>query len=331
KPQELHGEAPYWLTVSLLVIVPLAFSSAVYRIYTVPKFAVLLTGSSALLILLIWTAMRTPEVPDDVRRSLASRHVLLVSLYTAVILISTVFGVAPIASFFGSSYGQMGLLTHLSFFIVFISLICIAGSEKRFRGVLWAMTLTGLAVATYALVQFLGKDPFVPPRLYIFESDAGAVLRVISTIGHSNYLGNFLLYIAPLGVALALVSRGSARRAATAASVLSVLAIAFSGTRGAWVGLVIAALVLLLLLRPAKTEKVGAPERRQTIWRAVVIALGVLALLAIVSVSSASRSLVLRARSMIHENTGAGRTLLWRDSMKMVRDYAIVGCGPEAF
>ncbi|HXU34880.1 MAG TPA: O-antigen ligase family protein [Blastocatellia bacterium] len=296
-----------------------------------PKFAVLLTGSSALLILLIWTAMRTPEVPDDVRRSLASRHVLLVSLYTAVILISTVFGVAPIASFFGSSYGQMGLLTHLSFFIVFISLICIAGSEKRFRGVLWAMTLTGLAVATYAFVQFFGKDPFVPPRLYIFESDAGAVLRVISTIGHSNYLGNFLLYIAPLGVALALVSRGSARRAATAASVLSVLAIAFSGTRGAWVGLVIAALVLLLLLRPAKTEKVGAPERRQTIWRAVVIALGVLALLAIVSVSPASRSLVLRARSMIHENTGAGRTLLWRDSMKMVRDYAIVGCGPEAF
>lgn len=331
KPQERPGEATYWLTVSVLVIVPLAFSSAVYRIYTVPKFAVLLTGAAALVPLLIWTAMKAPELLNDVRRSLASRHVLLVSLYTAVILISTVFGVAPIASFFGSSYAQMGLLTHLSFFIVFISLIGIAGSEKRFRGVLWAMTLTGLAVATYAFVQFFGKDPFIPARLYTFESEAGALLRVNSTIGHSNYLGNFLLYVAPLGAALALVSRGSARRAATAASVLSVLAIAFSGTRGAWVGLVVGALALLLLLRPGKTEQVAAPERRKTIWGAAVIALGVLVLLAIVSVSPASRSIVLRARSMIHENTGAGRTILWRDSMKMVKDYALAGCGPEGF
>src|SRR6266436_6205980 len=220
RPQERPGEATYWLTVSVLVVVPLAFSTAVYRIYTVPKFAVLLMGGAALIPLLIWTAMRTPELRDDVRQSLASRHVLLVSLYTFVILISTVFGVAPIASFLGSSYAQMGLLTHLSFFIVFVSLIGIAGSEKRFRGVLWAMTLTGLAVATYAFVQFFGKDPFIPARLYTFESEAGALLRVNSTIGHSNYLGNFLLYVAPLGAALALVSRGSARRAALAASIL---------------------------------------------------------------------------------------------------------------
>lgn len=330
KAQERHGEATYWLTVSVLVIVPLAFSSAVYRIYTVPKFAVLLTGAAALVPLLIWTAMKAPELLNDVRRSLASRHVLLISLYTVVIFISTVFGVAPIASFFGSSYAQMGLLTHLSFFIVFISLIGIAGSEKRFRGVLWAMTLTGLAVATYAFVQFFGKDPFIPARLYTFESEAGALLRVNSTIGHSNYLGNFLLYVAPLGAALALVSRGSARRAATAASVLSVLAIAFSGTRGAWVGLVVAGLALLLLLRPDRTKSI-APERRKTMLQVGVIALGVLVLLAIVSVSPASRSIVLRARSMIHENTGAGRTLLWRDSIKMVKDYVLAGCGPEGF
>lgn len=331
KPQERPGEAPYWLTVSLLVIVPLAFSSAVYRIYTVPKFAVLLTGSSLLVALLIWTAMRTPGLHDEMKQSLASRHVLLVSLYMAVVLISTVFGAAPVASFFGSSYAQMGLLTHLSFFVVFITLIGIGRSEKRFRGVLWAMTLTGLAVATYAFAQFFGKDPFIPARLYTFESDAGALLRVNSTIGHSNYLGNFLLYVAPLGVALALVSRGSARRAALASSILSVLAIAFSGTRGAWVGLVVAGLVLLLFLRPGGTKKGDGPKRRQTMWRAGAVALGVLVLFAIVSVSPASRSIVLRARSMIHENTGAGRTILWRDSVKMVKDYALVGCGPEGF
>lgn len=332
QPQE-HSpqrEAQYWLTVSLLVVVPLVFSTAVYRMFTVPKFAVLLTGSAALVPLLIWTAMRTSERNDEIGRSLASKHVLLVTLYTVIILISTLFGVAPIASIFGSSYGQMGLLTHLCFFVVFISLIAIAGSEKRFRGVLWAMTLTGLAVATYAFVQFFGKDPFISAKLYTFESEAGAVVRVNSTIGHSNYLGNFLLYVTPLGAGLALVSRGSARRAALAASIMSVLAIAFTGTRGAWVGFVVAGLALLLLVRQPKTEKSGTWERK-TMWRVGAIALGVLLLFAIVSVSPASRSIVLRARSLIHENTGAGRTLLWRDSMKMVKDYVFVGSGPEGF
>lgn len=328
---ERLGEAPYWLTVLLLVVVPLAFSTAVYRIYSAPKFALLLTGSAALVPLLVWTCIRWPEHSEEIRQSLASRHVLLVSLYTVVISISTLVGVAPVASLFGSSYGQMGLLTHLCFFIVFVSLIAVASSEKRFRGVLWAMTLTGLAVATYAFVQFFGKDPFIQSGLYTFESEGGALLRVNSTIGHSNYLGNFLLFVAPLGAGLGLVSRGTARRAGLAAAILSVLAIAFTGTRGAWVGLAVAGLALPLLLRSARTEKASAHERRRTMWHAGVVAVGVLVLFAIVSLSPASRSIVLRARAMIHENTGAGRTLLWRDSMRMVKDYVLVGCGPEGF
>jgi O-antigen ligase len=300
--------------------------------YSLPKFALLLTGSAALVPLLIWTMMRTPERSDEIRRSLASRQVFLVSLYTVVILISTIFGVSPVASLFGSSYNQMGLLTHVCFFVLFVTLIVVIGtSEKRFRGVLWAMTLTGLAVATYAFVQFFGKDPFLQARFYTFESEAGTLLRVNSTLGHSNYLGNFLLYVAPLGTGLGLASHGRARRAGMAAAVLSVVAILFTGTRGAWLGIVVAGLALVVLLRSARTDQVSERKRRKTILRAGIGAAGVLVVVAIVSVSPASRTIALRARSLVHENTGAGRTLLWRDSMKMVKDYALAGCGPEGF
>jgi O-antigen ligase/tetratricopeptide (TPR) repeat protein len=196
---------------------------------------------------------------------------------------------------------------------------------------LWAMTLTGLVVATYAFMQFFGKDPFMQSALYTFESEGGVLLRVNSTIGHSNYLGNFLLYVAPLGVGMGLASRGSARRAGLTAAILSVLAIIFTGTRGAWLGLVVAGLALVVLFRSGRTDKVGEGQRRKRLWRAAVLALGILTLFAIVSLSPASRSIALRARSLINENTGAGRTLLWRDSMKMVKDYAVIGCGPEGF
>src|SRR3977135_587043 len=128
--QERVGEATYWLTVSLLVAVPLVFSTAVYRMYSLPKFALLLTGAAALVPLLIWTAMRTPDLRNEIGRLLVSRQVLLVSLYTVVILVSTVLGVSPVASLFGSSYDQMGLLKHLCFFILFVSLIAVTGTSE---------------------------------------------------------------------------------------------------------------------------------------------------------------------------------------------------------
>src|SRR6185295_17903211 len=44
------------------------------------------------------------------------------------------------------------------------------------------------------------------------------------------------------------------------------------------------------------------------------------------------RDILVRARSFVSEGySGAGRTLLWRDSLKMVVDFPAVGCGPEAF
>ena len=318
----------YWLTISLLVVVPLAFSTAVYRMYSLPKFAFLLTGASALLPLLIWNTIRSRgEIP----RLLTLRHVLLVSLYLILISVSTFLGVSPIATLFGSSYNQMGLITHLCFFTVFASLIVAIGtSEKRFRWTLWAMTLTGLIVATYAYVQFFGRDPFVPSQFYTFESSAGPVLRIISTLGHSNYLGNFLLYVTPLAAGLALDARGSARRIGLATAILSAAAIVFSGTRGAWLGLVTGLLTFVLLARTRrKGDSVG--QRRSTVRWALLTSVVILFLSAIIAINPASRNIAKRARLLASEQTGSGRTLLWRDSLKMLAQNPLAGCGPEGF
>src|SRR5262249_52464632 len=39
-----------------------------------------------------------------------------------------------------------------------------------------------------------------------------------------------------------------------------------------------------------------------------------------------------RARSLMTDRfTGSGRTLLWRDALRMAADYVLIGCGPEGF
>ena len=330
--QEAQGRSAkvtYWLTIFLIVAVPCAFSTAVYRIYSLPKFVVLVTGVTALLPVLLWSTWCSPRRFES-RRLLTSPHVLMVALYAIVIAASTLLGVAPVGEFFGSAYNQMGLITHLCFFVVLAGLIVGVGrSEKRLRWALWAITWTGLAIATYGYVQFFGRDPFVPSQLYSFEESGGSVLRIIGTLGHSNYLGNFLLYVAPLAFGLALNSRGSTRRIGLAAGILSGAAIVFSGTRGAWVGLIAGLLTFIWLA--ASWNKVSLLPHRATARWAVIASLVVLFFFAIIAFNPASRNIVQRARLLVNEQTGSGRTLLWRDSMNMIPQYPLAGCGPEGF
>ncbi|MGA9769516.1 MAG: O-antigen ligase family protein [Blastocatellia bacterium] len=260
---------------------------------------------------------------------LRTKHVFLVSLYFVAVIISTVFGVAPVASLFGSFENQMGLITRLCFLIFFLSLIAgIGNSQARFRQTVWAMTITGLAVAIYAFMQFFGKDFFLSPALYTFDSVAGPVVRVIGTLGHADYLGNFLLYTTLPSIALALATRDRVRMLALIATAVSIAAIIFSGTRGAALGLTAGAVVFSAL--QFRTARISF--NRRTLGRAAVAAAIILGSILLISLNPASRSITARAVSAIKEGrTGAGRTVLWRDAAKMIPAFAITGCGPEGF
>src|SRR5438093_12351403 len=100
----------FWLSLLLLVSVPLAFSTSVYRTFSLPKFLILLTGSAGLVPLIAFIARSNGR--NSVARP-GSKHVLLVSAYVALIAVSTAFGAAPVASLFGSFENQMGLITRL--------------------------------------------------------------------------------------------------------------------------------------------------------------------------------------------------------------------------
>lgn len=317
------------VSLALLALVPLVFSTAVHRTFTLPKVVVLLVGSAALVGLMGWTEF----APGGARlRLLRSPHVLLILLYVATLATSTAFGVAPRLALFGSFENQMGLLTRVCFLICCLSLVIIIGeSRARLQQTLWAVTITGLVVATYGFAQFFGRDPFMSANLYTFASAAGRVVRVISTLGHADYLGNFLLYTTPVSAALALARQGRARLLALVATLLSTLVIVFSGTRGAIVGLAVGALALALAAG-RRREGPAIWRDRRAVRRATVAALIVIGALGLIAVNPASRQIIVRARAAIAEGaSGAGRTLLWRDTLAMLPAYGLTGCGPEGF
>jgi hypothetical protein len=150
--------------------------------------------------------------------------------------------------------------------VVFLSLIVGIGSSRgRLRAVLWVISITGFVVSVYAIAQAFDLEPFVPRALYTFSSPRGSIIRACSTLGHSVYLGNYLLYVAPLQLAFAFSSVGISRLFGATAAIVSLAAVSFTGTRGAWFGIAAGLLVFAVLEIRADRFAPPGPRRKQII------------------------------------------------------------------
>ena len=80
-----------------------------------------------------------------------------------------------------------------------------------------------------------------------------------------------------------------------------------------------------------ETVKRILTNKRQLI-RVIAVACVLLAATVLIAFSHSSRSIIERAKLLMTEGaSSSGRLLLWRDSIKMIPRFAIVGCGPEGF
>ena len=256
---------------------------------------------------------------------------LLVSAYIIIVGLSTLFGVVPRASLFGSYPNQMGFITRLCFFICFAGLIVSIG---RRRSIVDRNTSDGSywfyrgRLRSHAVFR-TGSD--------LIEGIVHIQLARRSRCADPKHAGSFKLSwqlpaihnAAHIGAGMTLV--GSARRLAFAGVGISVAAIAFSGTRGAWLGLLAAAITFSWLeLRAKGVNLIKAPRRTLLVAGAGVVAMFIIVL--VVALTPASHNIAVRARSIFTDRfTGAGRTLLWRDALGMVPEFSLIGCGPEAF
>jgi O-antigen ligase/tetratricopeptide (TPR) repeat protein len=320
----------FWVSATLLFLVPLVFSTSVRAVYALPKFVLLLVGAALLALLLSLYASRHVSFPVPVFKS---TQVKLVFAYFAVVALSTIFSVAPLVSLFGSNSNFMGVITRVCFFICFLGLIIgIGKNEERLLKLLWGIAITGGLVSAYAILQFFGLDLFAPVSLYTFQTSLGSVIRVCASIGHSNYLGNFLLYIAPVSIGLALATNKKKERLfAIIITALSLLAIVLSVARGAWVGLIVGIICFVILeLKYAPSKQIW--NGKNLLRYAAIFLLISSALAGVIAFAPASRTIKERVQALLTQGVqSSGRVLLWRDSLKMLPRFALTGYGTEGF
>jgi O-antigen ligase len=310
------------ILVSILAATPLLILSARVETYdTTPKLAALFVGAA----LLLCDPERWWSGITALWRTSIGRAFCVLLLLSAVWLIaSSAFSGDPWVSFGGTIWRRLGAVTQLA--ALFIAVV-IAGHVYRDRSgakaLSWGMEAAGAVASFYAILQYAGWDPLIPPSLYTLGTPPA--VRPPATLSQATAFAMFLL--APISIAawFRLHERSSLwKRAHELTLVLSIGALILSGARSALLGMAVGAGVLIYAER-ARIVKRGALVRIAVATLAFAAALGVLLLL------PAGKGLRGRLVQWAGDRAGGPRLLVWRDSIRLAWKHPIVGIGPEQF
>ena len=115
-------------------------------------------------------------------------------LFLASAFFSTVFSISSRTSFYGEDDSYAGLITIISYTILFLSTKALCRRPDACRRLLIA-TLIGVAFSVlYGIIQSAGLDPFTWKR----TSGIGEAIRIFGTMGHPNQLAAFLVMGFPI-------------------------------------------------------------------------------------------------------------------------------------
>lgn len=155
------------------------------------------------------------------------------AIFLGIKLITDLAGLHPAASIFGNYERMMGwwLWVDIAAFAVILSLI--ARGAKDWKRLFALALVVGAAVTAYGLLQRAGiiaRIRDVDPRLF-------------STVGNPGFLAGYLLLTFWLGLFAVKNSAGWKRAFGAGACILLLVGLAFTGTRGAFVGFIAGSVV----------------------------------------------------------------------------------------
>jgi len=182
------------------------------------------------------------------------------------------------------------------------------------------MVLAGALSSAFALVQLAGVDPTGAGSASLREA-AGA--RPFSTMGNPDFTAAYLVAVLPLAF-MAWVRRPGPWAAVVA--VLMLAAAMFAQSRGAWIGLAVAAVVGVVAYRRfPRRDRAGDGRRAVTAAVAGLVLAGIF-----MALHAPSRARLVGALDPGHFDA-AGRLAMWRGAALTVRKAPVTGIGLGGF
>lgn len=256
----------------------------------------------------------------SLRPSLKQPMGAAVLAFLAFNIISVFVGVNGHRSFWGN-FERMGGVYYLAHLVLlYFYLLLVARQEPKFlQKFLKILVWVAALVSLNAISGKLGGPKLTP--------DLSLPNRASGTLGNPIFLASFL--ILPLALSLFFALQAEARKQKVfyyISAALILIAIYFSGTRGAVVGIAAAAALsaalFVFLNKETKTRKIGLGVL------GVIILLG--AGIFLIRNKLPEQSLLRRAANLTDGNAQA-RLLQWKVAIKGFKDYPVFGTGAENY
>jgi O-antigen ligase len=244
-----------------------------------------------------------------VRPAWKSAFTILVAASLASLALSTALSSSPGMSAFGTNWRRFGAVPQAA---VLLLAWCVAAQAHRVLPMLRILSIAGTITALYGIAQYFGWDPILPTSAYHIGEGVWTIVRPPSTLGYVSYFATWLLFVVFLSLAIP-------GRIWKAVAALAIIAMVFTGTRAAVLGLAAGAAVWLFW------------RGWRVSWKTIATAVVVLAAGATFYYSPPGWQLRSRMRWFVEDPWGGPRPLLWRDSLRMAAHGLPAGYGPETF
>ncbi len=209
------------------------------------------------------------------------------------------------------------LLIYVAFVLFYFVAYQVLDSEKKWKGAIVSFVAVSAFVALYGVYQnfagISGAASWVDQEMF-----RQIKVRVYSTFGNPNVLGEFLVMMIPLSLAVLWKAKTDGQKFIyTGIFLLLAACMVFTWSRGAWLGVLLAAALFLLI----------ADKR----W-ALCAVFGILLLPMLLGSDSAIANRILSIGNTKDTST-AYRVSIWQASLTMIRDFWMsgIGAGSDAF
>ena len=223
-------------------------------------------------------------------------------LFLIIIIISTITSISPIDSLRDLALHIGGL----SFLFVMINSV---KEKKDFNIIVTILVFTATLVALYGLYQYLvGVE--VDKAWLDVENNPGITTRVYSVFNNPNILAEYLVMIIPLSVSLFWFSKKLSKKIIfLGTTLIMVLALVLTSSRGGWIGFAFSALVFILLIE------------KRLLLSLIPISLGGLFLL--------PDTIINRILSIgnLADSSNAYRITMWEITLDIIKDHWLAGVG----
>lgn len=318
-----YDAAIHYGLLTLPIIVPLLFHANFYTVFSGTKLFALC--AITLFIILFWGLKIFIEEKIELRKGPLN---WLLLTYGAVLILSTIFSIAPLTSIFGAHGRFVGLLTMLNMLFLAFLAYNLLRDESHIKKFITVTIITSTVAAIYGILQFFGlfQDGF--------QWSTEVTDRVFSTVGHGNHLAAYLGMTIMLSLfMLPLIKKKTYSYLLLTAILTQTVTLVLTGSRGG----LIATIIALIMISSAVVAKNWRTASKK-IWSWILAAFVILSIIVSATIIFWEDVKKLPFFERTEQTIAAidngyipDRISWWRSSIDMVEERPLLGFGVSTF